>query len=352
LIAFFERPQDFLLDTITNLSDECRAAIAVVFLNGGKVRSPVPSSAIHSAANAFGVSEGSIRTELEALNGSILLLAQDEIGPYWTYKHPTVSDAFSRYVAGSPEKIEIYLRGATPSSLLYEVVCAGVTIGGAPVVIPNSLHPLLIERIVDMNTSSLRIFLSYRSNKEFSKLVLAKRPDLLEITHFVSPIDEDVDTSLVVMLHSQVLLPEELRRRFVDSVRNAAIEEADSSVFDSPSLEALLTEDEKAEIYGAAKQEVLDRISEHVSRLVDGWEPDYPPDDYFTQFKSGVERFIDRILEPEERIAARRTLSSKIRLAVSRLNDGYEPPSATSAPTAQSKPANIGLLSLFRDVDE
>lgn len=352
LIEFFEKPQDFLLDTISNLSNECRAAIAVIFLNGGTVRSPVSSNDILGATSAFGVPEASVRMELEALNGSLLLLAKDEIGTYWTYKHPTVSDAFSRYVAGSPEKIEIYLRGARPASLLHEVVCAGITIGGVPVVVPNSLHPLLLMRIGDLEHFSLRAFLSYRSNKEFSQLVLAKRPDLLDIDTFVAPINEDPDTSLVVRLHSQDLLPDSIRVRFVASVRRAVTEEADSSVFDDASLEALLTDDERAAILEMARENVLERIPEHVSRLRDAWNSDYPPDDYFAEFEDGVERLIDRILNSKERIAAQAKLRREVSWAVSKLIDDYEPPSSTSAPTAQSKPANAGLVSLFRDIDE
>ena len=56
--AFFEHPENFLLETITNLATDCRAAIAVVFMNGGQVRSPVPQLDLEPAATAFGVSIG------------------------------------------------------------------------------------------------------------------------------------------------------------------------------------------------------------------------------------------------------------------------------------------------------
>lgn len=116
VLRFFERPQNFLLDTIANLAPDCRAAIAVVFMNGGKIPSPVSVANLEPPSLAFGVNSGAVREQLEALNGSLLLLAQDEVGPFWTYKHPTVSDAFARYVAGSPELVEIYLRGARPEN--------------------------------------------------------------------------------------------------------------------------------------------------------------------------------------------------------------------------------------------
>ncbi len=114
LLAFFQQPQQFLHETISNLSADCRAAIALVFMNGGTVRSPVGVTELNSAADSFGVPGGSVREQLEALNGSLLLLAQDETGPFWTYKHPTVGDAFAHFLVGSPEMVGVYLRGAKP----------------------------------------------------------------------------------------------------------------------------------------------------------------------------------------------------------------------------------------------
>ncbi len=188
ITAFFERPENFLLETISNLAADCRAAIAVVFMNGGKVRSPVHPLDLEPAAAAFGAGAGAVRDQLDALNGSLLLLAQDDEGPYWTYKHPTVGDAFAHYVAGTPELVEIYLRGARPESIVREVVCAGVQVYGAPVVVPDSLHSLLAERIKGLEGYNLVSFMSYRSNRTFSALMLEKRADILDRLHsFFSP---------------------------------------------------------------------------------------------------------------------------------------------------------------------
>ena len=231
VLRFFERPQNFLLDIIANLAPDCRAAIAVVFMNGGKIPSPVSVANLEPPSLAFGVNSGAVREQLEALNGSLLLLAQDEVGPFWTYKHPTVSDAFARYVAGSPELVEIYLRGARPELIIYEVVCAGSSVSGAPVIVPDSLHPLLAERMVGLPDHYLASFMSYRSNHNFSKLMLQRRPDILQrLQHFYPPIKDDLDASLVATLHEQgLLLPEEFRLNFVRDLRSAAVDDADAS---------------------------------------------------------------------------------------------------------------------------
>jgi len=353
IIAFFEQPEDFLLATISNLAADCRAAIAVVFMNGGKVRSPIPAADLEPAANAFGVTVAAARDQLDALNGSLLLLAQDDVGPYWTYKHPTVSDAFARYVAGTPELVEIYLRGAKPESIVHEVVCAGIEVSGALVVIPDSLHPILAERIDALEGYYLVSFLSYRSNRAFSALMLKRRPDILDrLKDFYIPIKEDTDANLVAMLHEQGLLPEEIRLNFVEELRRAAVEEADASLFDDEALGAVLTEAEKNSILTDVEIKVLPRIDYHVGRLSDEWDKEYDPDDYFDGFERSIGLFVDALGNGEDHQAVLRSTRNKISLAVSNMNVDYEKSSSTSAPIASSTPRSTPLANLFRDVDE
>jgi hypothetical protein len=296
VLAFFGRPADFLLETITNLAPECRAAIAVVFMNGGKIRSPVPLHDLEPPSLEFGVNSGATREQLEALNGSLLLLAQDEAGPFWTYKHPTVSDAFARYVAGSPELVGAYLRGARPESIAYEVVCAGCEIYGAPVVVPDSLHPLLAERLVGLESYRLASFMSYRSNRNFSQLMLDRRPDIFQrLKNFNIPMKEDTDVSLLATLYQQGLLSEETRLNFVGEVRRAAVEEADASFLDYSTLHEVLTEEEKDDILDEVEDKVLRRVDRHIDRLQDDWSKDSPPEDYFDEFKRAIRLFADAL---------------------------------------------------------
>jgi hypothetical protein len=350
ILAFFERPQNFLLETIINLAPDCRAAIAVVFMNGGKIRSPVPLPDLDPASLAFGVGSGAAREQLEALNGSLLLLAQDETGPFWTYKHPTVSDAFARYVAGSPELVEIYLRGARPDSIIYEVVCAGASVYGAPVIVPDTLHPLLAERILGLPRHVLATFLSYRSNRNFSRLILERRSDILRgLQHFYPPIKDDLDASLVATLHEQRLLPEEIRLNFVRDLRSAAVDAADASFLDRETLQEVLTEEERDSILDEVKIEVLDRIPDHIRGLQSAWDKDIPPDDYFDEFKRSIKLFVNALSYDETLL---RTTDDEISRAVALMNEEYEPSSSTSAPTASSTPRSAALTNLFRDVDE
>lgn len=353
LTSFFAEPQDFLLETIANLAPDCRAAIALVFMNGGSVRSPVMPGDLDPAAIAFGTSVGSVREQLEALDGSLLLLAQDEKGPYWSYKHPTVSDAFARYVARSPELVEIYLRGARAESIIHEVVCAGIKIYGSSVVVPDSLHDLLADRLVGLESYNMAAFLSYRSNRSFTALILERRPDLwARFSNFAIPMKDDTDASLVATLHAQGLLPEHVRLNFVDKVRSAAINDADASFLDDSDLGAVLTDDEKASILTEVESHVLPHPDRYIDSLRNEWSKDYPPEDHFDSFRRSIGLFVEALSDRAEYSSVLNRAESKISTAISSMNDEYEPSSSTSAPTSSSTPRSAGLAQLFRDIDE
>jgi hypothetical protein len=76
-------------------------------MNGGHVHFPIPGRDLAPAALAFGVTDGAVRERVGTLNVSLLLLAQDEAGPFWTYRRPTVSDAFAHLRARTSELVEV-----------------------------------------------------------------------------------------------------------------------------------------------------------------------------------------------------------------------------------------------------
>lgn len=349
---FFERPTEFLEQTIENLASECRAAIALIFLNGGKVRSPVPSSTLDQPATAFGVTPALIRAQLEALNGSLLNFAKDEEGPYWTYRHPTISDAFAANVAKSPELIEIYLKGAKSESIAYEVVCAGITVRGAPVVVPNSLHKLLADRIGNLSSYSLASFISYRANRSFAKRLIKLRPDLWDrFGYFGRPLKDDLDADFLAALHRFGLLNEERRQEFVAHVRAAAIEEADSSFLENEGIASVLTDEEREDILDQVANEVLSRVDDHVERLRKSWGNDYDPGDYFYQFRISLRLFADALSDRINVENFNQAAETRISSAVRRMSASYEPNTETVAPTQQSAAKADSLDELFRDVD-
>jgi hypothetical protein len=352
ILKFFKEPQEFLQQTIANLSPDCKAAIATVFMNGGKVRSPIPQQDFEPAAQAYGVTLAAVRLQMEALNGSLLLAARDEQGVLWRYKHPTVGDAFAKHVGSDPELVEIYLRGAKPESLVSEVVCAGIELFGASIVIPDSLHWLLADRLKMLDVLKLKGFLTQRSNPLFSGRMLNLRPDVQSgMTSFLTPIKDDSDATLLATFHQQGLLSEELRTNFVDAVRNAAIQDADASFLEDPLLGAVLTNTERESILQLVQIALMPNIESRIKSLRTKWDSDYPPDDYFDEFENSIKLFTEA-LPNSSKAQTMAKVKAHIWQEVSSMYEKYDPPSPTSAPTSMPTPASGGLSSVFRDIDE
>jgi hypothetical protein len=335
------------------LSPEGRAAIALIFLNGGTVRSPVPLDKLTVAASAFGAESARTRSELEALNGSILNLAEDEDGPYWTYRHPTVGDAFASHVAKSPELVDLYLRGAKPETIISEVVCAGIKVRGAPVVVPTSLNKLLVGRIASLSTISLVSFISYRSNSAVTKMLLKQRPDLRKRIEWVaSPLRDDLDVKFVLALSRRGLLTEQERLHFVEAVRRSAVDDADDSFIEVDEIRNLLEPQEYEDILLEARDTWMNDINSHVRKMQREWDNQYSPDEYFDRFSTSVGSFAAALGNQVDEQAIAATLHKSVSRAISQMFSEYEEPPHTSSPMQQSKSKRDSLEELFRDVQE
>uniref|UniRef100_UPI003100B394 nSTAND3 domain-containing NTPase n=1 Tax=Neorhizobium sp. EC2-8 TaxID=3129230 RepID=UPI003100B394 len=264
---FFASPEGFLVDTISGLATDCLAALAVIYLSGGVTASPVPDEGVlQEVTTVYGVSAVQVREAMNSLNGSLVLLAHNEQGRYWTYKHPTVGDAFSTYVSRNPEFVEFFLRGAKPETLMREVVCGTVALQGASVRIMPSHYPQLLERLKAVSVFPLRNFVSYRADATFAGLLLQQRQDLLGgFQSFATPIAQDSDTSLLVRLYDYGILPPDLRQGFVEAVKTAAVEEADTSFLDDDGVASVLTDPEKEEILDEVKRLLLPNIKDQIA---------------------------------------------------------------------------------------
>jgi hypothetical protein len=353
VLEFFERPKDFLLETIGNLASDCRAAIALIFLSGGRISSPVDDSPLLStAAKVFGTTTASVRDALTALEGSLTLLAYDERGRYWTYKHPTVGDAFAELISRNPELTHVYLRGAKPEFILREVVCTGVNLEGAPVSVPQKLHPLLWTRLADIDDYQLVTFLSYRSDNQFCKLALMKRPRLLRrMEVFIAPMSEDIDAAFFSRLYEFGLLPKAKRAHFVQEVRRLAIEEADASFLEDYDIRRMLTSNEVASILDDIEDGVINHLNDHIARIKKEWNKDYPPDDHFERLERSVNIFA-REIRPDHSNKLMQRLRFQIRHAVADMLADYEPPTTSAAPTPPPTRKEGAIDAVFRDVDE
>ncbi|WP_150700278.1 hypothetical protein, partial [Pandoraea terrae] len=251
VLDFFEKPSDFLLETVRSLESPNKAALAFLFVSSGKTPSPIlDGTELSLASQAFGVSSSAIRNSLNELDETLVLRAHDTNGAYWRFKHPTIAEAFGRLVAQNPELVELYLTGAKPEWLMSEVVCSGMHVKGALVVVPPTYYPLLAKRLAVCDSSSLRSFLSLRASADFSRKLIELRPTLIaEKFSYYRRIADEVGAHFLARMYEFGLLPEENRLTFVKALHDAAIKEADSSVVEKDYLRNILTADEIEELW-------------------------------------------------------------------------------------------------------
>lgn len=348
--SFFDKPKDFLEQTISSLSPEGKAAIAVLFLNGGMVRSPVPADLLERPASDFGATTAKVREQLKAFDGSLLLQAEDEDGPYWTYRHPTISDAFGTYVGKEPELVEIYLHGAKSESIVREVVCAGTKLRGAMLTVPKSLESVLIDRLLTLPRTTLTTFISYRANKRVAETLLAERTDLWKTFdfEFSIPIKEDRDVDFLVALHKFGLLPEELRIDFFEQIQSALRQDADSSFLDSEKIASVLNLEEVQKLLLIVEQEVISSVPQYITKMKDRWESDYNPDEYFDPLFDAIDTFAKAVGHDPRQIMSQN--ASFLERALDDLRYQYYDPPSSYNDSQSARFADSSLNDLFRDV--
>jgi len=185
VLDFFKRPHAFLKETLRTISVGEKAAIAVLFMHGGKISTPVSFiQADTQAISALGASIPQTRASFTNLEGSFLQLVPDGDRQLWQYRHPTIRDAFADIVAEDPEQLDIYLAGAPTDTMLGEVTCGNVYLQGARLIVPLERFHSVIKRLSDLADAGrwyrVESFLANRCSESFVRQYFAERPsDLL-----------------------------------------------------------------------------------------------------------------------------------------------------------------------------
>ena len=238
---FVEHPVEFLVDILRGFDESAEAAVAIVFLHGiAGAPSPIgQSAAFELVLRLTGVSPAAATRSLEALRGSLTLLLDTESGPRWFFKHPTISDAYSALLSESPEKIELYVRGAKLERLLDEIVCGDVIVHGAKIRVPALLYETILSRINGYDSTDKKIlaFLARRADRHFLRLFIDSRPEIFEIVDSItSDLRFNFEIDVIAKLHHYGLLPEPVRLKAVKHIRKLATDWADVAVFNDENI--------------------------------------------------------------------------------------------------------------------
>ncbi|CAJ3632254.1 Uncharacterised protein [Burkholderia pseudomallei] len=360
LDEFVARPMDLLKEVIQTLDASTRSALALVFMRGGALSSPVTLELEEEAAvSLMGGSIAEVRNSLTALNGSLLVQVLHEGTYAWRFKHPTIRDAIAALVAENRELMDIYLAGTPLRQLFLEISCGEMGVAGVKVIVPNDRFGVLLTRMQTLfakrreNWDSLNRFLSYRCSCDFLHAFIARNPWFIGELHVGSYLSAVSDVDVIVRLHECKLLPEQDRLRHVARIRELAVETPDSD---------FLREDVRPIFEGSELEGVLDEVRTkllpNLELTVDNWQDNYDdtddPASYFDPLKSAFKDYREALSDESESVMCIDAGLDFIEAAIEELRSNsreYGEPS-DSYREAQHGSVSDGSRSIFDDVDQ
>jgi len=227
---FVGQQEQLLSEVLNGLDDGSKAALALIYLRRNHLNSPVELNHDETSyIERLNSNTGGCLAALQALNTSLVIHNQAEQDPHWSFKHPTIGDAFAKMLVEYPEYLGIYLQGADPETLTRQISCGNKGIQGA-IIVPESLWTVVLAKLQALSTSkdyktpwlstwnakrSLHTFLLHRCSDEFIRLYLASNPSLIEnIKNPSMSLRYSTDVSITKLLFDLSILPEDSRTSF------------------------------------------------------------------------------------------------------------------------------------------
>jgi len=279
---FVEEPVHFLIDVVSSLDRESRAALALIFMRAGALESPISlSQREEEALKLLGVSLAETRDALTCMKSSLVSLVHSDGQAVWVFKHPTIGDAYASLVAEDPELLDIYLSWTSPERLILEVTCGLVGLEGVKVVIPESRFERLLERLEEVKRDrALMMFLATRCSRKFLELYIQRHPDVEDaIVKPSSYLSASPEVQLLVRLSELGLLADERRVQFVEHSKTLLVDTPDVDFLTTPSIRALFTQEELSEMRLIIQEGLLPRFSEIIQEWSSSCDLDADPYD-------------------------------------------------------------------------
>jgi hypothetical protein len=331
LKQFIEHPLEMLCEIINTLDDGSQAALTLVFLRGGNLSSPLQvTNEEKQAIEKLGGTVGSVTKSLKTLNGSLLMNVIENGENVWRFKHPSIQDALAAIVASNPDLLDIYLTGAPIEKLFREISCGDVGLKGASVIVPQSLYPIVTEKIKKSapkkwnNKAPLYRFLSYRCDKIFLAHFIKEFPNFISELYVGSYLEACPDVDVFIRLAEFNLLPEEERSRFVSTVKELAVETPDSD-FLRGRISNLITSTEMTDILTHVETSLLPNLDETVNEWEENYDAEESPESYFHNLTSALNRYQKAFEDNEVATIQIREAIECIDKVIQSLLPAYEP---------------------------
>ena len=365
---FVEKREQLLLEVIQGLDANSRAALGLIYMRKDHLESPITLLGSElQALERLGSTLGECITALDALNGSLVTHMQIDDQPVWRFKHPTIGDAYAATLAFSPELLGIFLSGSSTENLTSQVTCGNVGVEKA-VVVPKSLFPMMIARLREFSASdrykekwmsivgarwTLYRFLASRCSKEFLALYLEQDSDILKrVSEPGLSLSAVPEVDLAVRLHGFGLLPEENRKKHIETVSNYAIAGEDVYALDDVGMRSVFTDSEFDELVETVRTDLLPKLPDVRRNVQSNHDSSEPPDEHMQNILELFSTLKKRFSDDEDAV---KIIEREADLANEWIAE-TEPPEPKVSPrtfgSVEPSEEQHGTRSIFDDIDD
>ncbi len=306
---FVERPLELLCEIIQTLDAGSRSALALVFMRGGSLASPVKMSPDEERAiTLLGGSLSDVRNALNALDGSLILQLLQAGAYLWRFKHPTIRDAFATVVAEDRELLDIYLAGTPIAKLFGEVSCGDVGIQGVKVIVPQDRYDTLITRLEKFDTStsdnqrSLHSFLAFRCDQKFLSRYIERNTQFISSLSVGSYLTAVSDVDVFVRLHEFGILHEVTRASVVSIIRGLAVETPDSG-FLTEGIRKMIKPEEFTQIMEDVRTKLIPNIDDEISHWQHNWDNERDPESHFESLVDALKDYKSELAQDSKAVS-------------------------------------------------
>ena len=229
------------------------------------------------------------------------------------FRHPTLREGFSAFMASSPNWLEIFISGLDDDGILTQLDCGSGDTRGTLIAIPPTLYRAVAERVAkarDLPRPSSwenrwerygrwSAFLANRCSADFLKLYLEVDQQALgRCLSFGSYLSAIPELPVLAKLHQCGLLSEENHRKIVLTISKLAVKTQDADWLRNPDVKKLLTDEDRAEILAHVKDELIPDLE----NTLEGWELNEQGDSadgYYRPLEDALKTYVDAFKDDE-----------------------------------------------------
>ena len=304
---FFNKPVEWLERVLSNLAGPEKAAIALIFIEGGRISIPIPEDTrILRTISTMRSTLGNVKAAMNSLDDSLVRRTREDGREYWRFRHPTVQDAFASHVGSNPELIDIYLAGVPTERLMDEVTCGDMNLDGVKIVVATDRFPAVLSKLRTVKRESLALFdplsafLRRRCSGEFLKQYFSQIEPMEALPSQIGFLQK-YDDALILLcrLHASQLLPEPIRRTAVKRIADLAIQWCSCEFTEEPIVQ-LFGVGEKNTLLAELSDVLFSNASDIIEKIRTSWDEEDDPTELFSILKTTLQYFEENGAEDEQ----------------------------------------------------